>query len=345
MNSERAKAVVTYLGIALDHLISSNSSLTRWVPQRENIAGTFTRQALPMIWDYAEANPLSTSTRNWSGTLDRIAHVIEHTAQASGQSAAVQQGTATRLPYRDDHFDVVVADPPYYDVVPYAELSDFFYVWLKRSVGFLHPDLFSTHLSPKSEEIVQKPTDDGVDANTEYEQKLTKAFAEAGRVLNSNGILIVVFPYRTHASLAMLTDTLLKTGFDFIASWPLQAERVRPRVRLHSHGTARLPPPVPVLVCRKQAAEPQTGDYPRVRAQVRARTREALRRYPDEDAPIEYLFSAAIGPAMQVFGRNRLASKDSGECATVSEVLQEIQEEIIDFVLVRELVNAENAKQ
>jgi adenine-specific DNA methylase len=116
----------------MDRIADYGASLTRWRYTVEAIAGTFGRQALPMIWDYVEINPLG-ETSSWSAFVDWIVKVIEHTAEAADHPAQAHQGTATRLPYTDETLDALITDPPYYDAVPYADLSDFFYVWLKRS--------------------------------------------------------------------------------------------------------------------------------------------------------------------------------------------------------------------
>lgn len=195
METGRAKAVATSLGLAVNHAADFGSSLTRWVSQGEFVANTFGRKALPMIWDLAEVNPFSGSTGDWSGALDWIGRVIQHAALASDRACTAHQGTSTRLSFGDNSFDAIVTDPPYYDAVPYADLSDFFYVWLKRSLGFLYLEVFRTPLTPKAAEIIQEPTRNTGDdaAKAFYEREMTRAFAEARRVLRPDGIFVIVF--------------------------------------------------------------------------------------------------------------------------------------------------------
>jgi adenine-specific DNA methylase len=130
-SKEYAQIIVTYLAMILDRLANQGANLARWNNAGEKIEGVFARQAIGMLWDYAEVNPFSGATGDWMGALEWVVRVIEHTAQASNLSATSRQGTVTRLPYPESHFDAIITDPPYYDSVPYSHLADFFYVWLR----------------------------------------------------------------------------------------------------------------------------------------------------------------------------------------------------------------------
>src|SRR5262249_46655142 len=146
---EFAKAVATYLAISIDGIADHGSTMCQWRGGTEDAGHTFGRQALPMSWDYAEVNPISGSTGSWSSMQDRLLRVLYHLTQIQSKGeqstplrANVFQGTATELPWPENFFNAVIADPPYYDNVPYADLSDFFYVWLKRAIGDAYPELF-----------------------------------------------------------------------------------------------------------------------------------------------------------------------------------------------------------
>src|SRR5581483_11583270 len=146
---DRAAAISTYLALAVDRSADYWSTLAGWQPGGF-IGHTFARQAIPMTWDYAEANPFSEATGSWSGAVDWIARVIDDLPARSG-------GAATQLDAAAAHFgagsELVCTDPPYYDNIGYAELSDYFYVWLRRSLGRFYPNLFSTLLTPKDQEL------------------------------------------------------------------------------------------------------------------------------------------------------------------------------------------------
>jgi putative DNA methylase len=238
--SEYAAAVTTYLALAVDRLANQGSTLSRWNNRRETLEGVFARQAIPLVWDYAEFNPFSGSAGDWSGALDWVARVIEHCSATSDKGGTVHQGTATRLSYPDESIDAIITDPPYYDAIPYSHLSDFFYVWLKRSVGFLYPDLFRSPLTPKGAEIVEQRRHKSLEKRKDkafYETELTKAFSEARRVLKKGGVFVVVFAHKSIAAWETLLSSLLTADLVTTASWPLHTEMSS---RMIAHGTASL---------------------------------------------------------------------------------------------------------
>ncbi|MDI6794974.1 MAG: DNA methylase, partial [bacterium] len=191
---EYAKVVVSYLGLGADRLADKNSVLCRLISQTEAIGFTYGRQALPMLWDYIEMNP-SEHSSGWTGILNEISANINHFSFSQSTSTTITQSSATNLSYPDNYFDAVFTDPPYYDNVNYAELSDFFYVWLKRTIGDMYPELFSTPLVPKSQEAVANPTRHGGQdkAKEFFESMLKKSFQETCRVLKPDGIAVIVY--------------------------------------------------------------------------------------------------------------------------------------------------------
>ena len=158
-------AIMTYLAMMFDRLANQSNTLSRWNNAGEKIEGVYARQAIPMVWDYVEGSPFSGATGDWLSALEWVIRVIEHCSKSSPFSASLRQGTATRLLINDGFLEAVITDPPYYDAVPYSDLSDFFYVWLKRNVGDLYPDIFRTPLTPNG----QKKTDYNVPHKSDNE--------------------------------------------------------------------------------------------------------------------------------------------------------------------------------
>jgi len=156
-DEEEARAIVTMLGLTLDKVVQLNCTLSRWKLDAEAVVDAFGRQALPMVWDYAENVPISGLGGSWESQLKRTIQGFLTTQDINKSVSRVTRGSATELPYPTSFFDAVITDPPYYDNVPYADLSDFFYVWLKRTVGHLYPEHFVTELTPKRAEIVADP--------------------------------------------------------------------------------------------------------------------------------------------------------------------------------------------
>lgn len=327
-----AQAVATYLAVAMDRMVNQNSTQCVWVVNGEKIAGSFGRQALPMVWDHAEANPVGNSSWSYDSHVEWVCKVIEHATQATDSTAFVRQGTATRLPHPDDHFDAVITDPPYYDAVAYSDLSDFFYVWLKRTVGALYPQSFRTPLTPKSAEIIQEPNrhGGGQGAREFYETQMTKAFREAARVLRPEGVFCVVFAHKSTAAWETLIDSLLRARLVITASWPLHTERPG---RLLAIGTASLASSI-FMVCRKRTEE-REGYLDDVRQELRERVEERLDFFWEKGIRGADFFISAIGPAVEVFGRYTAVRRLSGEEVTVGELLDLVQEIVTNYALRR----------
>jgi putative DNA methylase len=182
--------VSTFLGLALDRLVHQSCSLAIWNARRSTIDGIFSLQAIRMTWNFPEANPFSNASGNWDGNIDSIKSVIEYVSHAISKPGRVELASAINIPLPNMVSDAIVTDPPYYDSIIYSDLSDFFYVWLKRSIGKLYPDLFKSELTSKDEEIVVtkshkingRPKDELF-----FERKMRDALCDAKRVLKSNG--------------------------------------------------------------------------------------------------------------------------------------------------------------
>ena len=178
LDFERRRAVLTLLAAMLDRLASFSSTQCVWLGvDGERTASTFGRQALPMVWDFSETAPFNEENAGWPMALERIIPAIQ-TAELS-RPATIYRATATQIPLESGSIDAVVTDPPYYDNVPYADISDFFYVWLKRTIGHLYPEHFATELTPKKQEAVAEPTRYGGNkdaAQRAYERMMAEAF-------------------------------------------------------------------------------------------------------------------------------------------------------------------------
>jgi len=249
----------------------------------------------------------------------------------------VRQGSATELPYPDDFFDAVLTDPPYYDNVPYADLSDFFYVWLKRTVGDLYPDLFATPLTPKAQEMVADASKAGgmEEARRRFEEMLTQSFREIRRVLRPDGIAVIVFAHKTTAAWETVIGALIAAGLCPTASWPIHTEM---QARLRAQESAALASSI-YMVCRKRPARPDgrpsVGEYAAVQREIEARVREKLAQFWEEGIRGADFFMSAIGPAVEAFGRYDRVEKLSGEEVTVPELMEHVRRVVGEFALER----------
>lgn len=233
----------------------------------------------------------------------------------------------------------MLTDPPYYDNVNYSALSDFFYVWLKRTIGDLYPELFATPLTPKSQEIVQDPNRQGgkEQAKAFFEQMLTQAFREIHRVLKPEGIAVIVFAHKTTEAWETVINALLEAGLYLSASWPIHTEM---QARLNAQETASLASSI-YMVCRKRPANAPVGEYPTVRRQLEERVRRKLSQFWDEGIRGADFFMSAIGPAVEAFGKYARVEKLSGEPVTVAELLEYVRKVVAEFAIGRILHNAQ----
>lgn len=337
MDPEFAKAVATYLALAVDMTAAFCNTLARWENTSEAIKHLFSRNALPMLWDFAEVNPFSRSTGSWEAGWEYYLDVLSLLTQTGSSSpATVTHGTATALPWPDDSFDAVLTDPPYYDNVPYADLSDFFYVWLKRTVGDLYPDLFATPLTPKAQEMVADASKAGgmEEARRRFEEMLTQSFREIHRVLRPDGIAVIVFAHKTTAAWETVIQALLNAGLYMTASWPIHTEM---EARLRAQESAALASSI-YMVCRKRTTE-EIGDFGEVQEEIRRKLTEKLPEFWRQSIQGADFFMSAIGPAVEVFGKYAKVVKLSGEAVSVRELLDFARRVTAEFAVRQILEN------
>lgn len=344
---EYAKAVVGYLGLGVNRLADKNSSLCRLIPQTEAIGFTYGRQALPMLWDYIEMNPMKHPS-GWDTidkeTLDNLSHLSQiPPVENNGNSIipVVIQASATELPYPDNYFDAVFTDPPYYDNVPYSYLSDFFYVWLKRSIGDLYSELFTTPLTPKSKEIVAySHQEGGFEAGKKYfEDMLKKAFKEIARVLKPDGIATIVYTHKSTSGWETLINSLLDSGLVPTASWPIDTEM---KARLRAKESAALASSI-YFVCRKMERK-EIGWLNEVKEEIKKHITKKLEMLWEEGISGADYFIAAIGSAIEIFGKYRKVMDYEGNEISAKDLLDYVREIVTDYVVKQILHNGISAE-
>jgi adenine-specific DNA methylase len=326
-DDEFARAVTTCLAFAIDRCADYWSSLAVWAG--DFVAHTFGRQALGIIWDYAEVNGFADTSGNYDGAIDWICRVIERLGIDPSSSATVEQASASQHPLPNDSAQVFFTDPPYYDAVPYADLSDFFYVWLKRSIGDLYPTLFETSQAPKDGEIVQLSERNPIYANKTreyFESNMKAAMAEGRRVLEPSGIGVVVFAHKTTTGWETQLQAMIDAGWIVTASWPIDTERPG---RLRANNAAALASSVH-LVCRPRedatgsARVNEVGDWRDVLQELPRRIHEWMSRLAHEGVVGADAIFACLGPALEVFSRYSRVEKANGDAVTLKEYLEQV---------------------
>jgi adenine-specific DNA methylase len=329
---EYAKAVVSYLALSVDWMANKYSTLAFYDTVHETITQTFNMQTLPMSWDYMEINPFNPSTGGISSNFSFQYKIINFLSITSNISANINQSSATSLSYPDNYFDGVITDPPYYDNVPYSYLSDFFYVWLKRTIGDLYPELFATPLTPKTEEIVAySHREGGFEGGKKFfEGMIEKAFHEIRRVLKPEGIACIVFAHKSTEAWETIINALLNSGLYLTASWPVHTEM---KARLRASESAALASSI-YMVCRKRTQN-KTAYFNEIKPQIEARIKEKLDQFWNEGIGGSDFFISAIGPAMEVFGKYESIEKLSGEKVSAKELLEFVRKSVSEYALTK----------
>jgi adenine-specific DNA methylase len=321
VRTELDKAAMAYLAISLDKMVNYNAIQVRWHASREVVAGVFDRHDFSFKWTYAEIAPVITGLGyDWAigqtgKALGELINLLgqspdgklEFTAPHPKPPVRITCGSADALPLGDASVDCVVMDPPYYDNVMYAELSDFFYVWLKRTAGLLNPELFTGHLTDKDREAVANPArfvgEKGGAKNLagrDYQRRMASIFREQRRVLKPDGIMTVMFTHKATGAWDALAGGLIDAGFTITASWPINTE-AEGSLHIREKSSARS---TIFLVCRVREADTATSE-PRYWEEVEPTVRQAVRAKVKEFQVAGIggidLYLACFGPALQVF--------------------------------------------
>jgi len=319
-----AEAVQVALALNVDKMADYGSSLASWSSpaSQETVRGTFSRQALSITWDFAEAYPFATSSGGWTHNLNYMTSPLEAEAHCGLSQGHVERASATSHPMPDDCVDAFVTDPPYYDAIPYADLSDFFIVWLRRSLegSDLAKD-FAT-LSPKDDECVVDEIK-GHDAAF-FELTMGQALAEGRRLTKPGGIGIVVFAHKSTAGWEAQLQAMIKAGWVMTGSWPIDTER---EGRTRANASAALASSVH-LVCRPRenpdgsVRTDEIGDWRDVLQELPRRIHEWMPRLAEEGVVGADAIFACLGPALEIFSRYSRVEKASGETVTLKEYLE-----------------------
>lgn len=331
-----ADAVATYLGFSVCRLADYGSMVSTWMPdpKNEGIRNTFARQAIPMTWDFAESNAFSDASGNFRFMIRGIARVLDAlTGDGTGEGTQADAVDSVSQPF------LISTDPPYYDNIGYSDLSDFFYVWLRRSLRSVHPDLLTTMLVPKAEELVANPYRHGGKdgAQVFFEEGFRTVFANARASARADLPITVWYAFKQSETDASgeastgwetLLEGMIRSGWEITSTWPSRSERSG---RMTSLGTNALASSI-VLSLRPRPENAPSTDRRGFIAALEAELPEALRKLQQgQIAPVD-LPQAAIGPGMAVFSRYSAVLEPDGKKMTVRSALARINE-ILDTVL------------
>lgn len=326
--------VVSLLAVAFDRLMVRCTANCIWDSTTLCIMQIFNQgQALPARWEFAEMVPLSDEGSGWVTTLEYIAKVVRHWPGAPGQGTA-QAGSATKQSLPDDVADAVITDPPYYDAVPYAKLSDFFYIWLRRILVEEHPDLFVGRTAPKEEECVvdlgRKTQSGSYKDAASFTNTMRQALEESRRIAHPASIGVVVFAHKSTAGWEAQLQAILDAGWQVSASWPIDTESGN---RLRAQNSAALASSIHIC-CRPRenpdgsVRENEIGDWRAVQRELPRRVHEWMPRLAAEGVVGADAIFACLGPALEIFSRYSRVEKTSGVQVTLKEYLLKVWEAV-----------------
>lgn len=334
-----AGGIATYLAFAISKLTDRHSTLTNWYFSRESTSSTFQRQALPMVWDFAETQPLSDGTGTYLNCVDWVAEVID--AVVPGASGGTVEQRDAAAPRGGSY--CVATDPPYYDNIGYADLADYFYVWLRRSLEGVHKDLLTTMVTPKADELIASPYRHA-GSKSAAEEFFRTGFVAVFRQCLADSVadvpMTVFYAFKQAEDAAddgvastgwsTLLDGLAEAGWSVTGTWPMRTEASN---RMVAAGTNALASSV-VLACRPR---PESAGVTDRQGFVRALQQELPGPLQELQkahiAPVD-LRQAAIGPGMAVYSRYARVIEPSGErmrirtaLGLINQALDEVLEE------------------
>lgn len=350
-NDTWGEAVTAYLASALDRLADYSSSVCLWA-LGEFLCHTFTRFALPITWDFVEGNPLSETSGNFEGAVNWVARVTEHVLKAGENAQDVHALNGSAIQSHPSNLDVIVTDPPYYDAIPYSDLMDFFYIWLRRALHGLSPEFdraFSAQLAPKWDrqandgELIDDASrfdGDKEASKRNYEEGMARAFKACHAALRPEGRLVIVFAHKHPDAWETLVAAIIRAGFVVDGSWPIQTER---EARIRAYASAALSSSV-WLVCKKRDPMARAGWDTQVLKEMETSITTKLRDFWDAGIRGPDFVWAATGPAMEAYSRYPAVKKASepGQLMAVSEFLGHVRRIVVDFVVGRVLSHGQS---
>jgi len=328
-----ADAIVTYLAFVVDKCADYWSTICSWHNTGEKIRNTFGRQAIPMTWDFAETNPFSSSTGNWMAMVDWVQKSVDH-LPASGSGEVVQRDARARV--REAVGAVVSTDPPYYDSVPYSDISDFFFVWLRRNLADVWPDECATLLTPKADELVadNKRFGSRDGAKEHFESGMSQLMTEVAVAHHPEVPSTIYYAYKSSESdgetgWSTFLQAVLDAGLQVNATWPMRTELAN---RMRSLGANALASSI-ILACRPREESAALATRGEFIAALRDELPEAVQILQSGNiAPVD-MAQSAIGPGIKVFSRFAKVVEADGSAMLVSAALAIINDvlgEILD---------------
>lgn len=343
-SKDESEVILTFLAFAADKALDYNNRLSSWDSTRPKIRNTFERHDFAFKWSFAESN-LTVEGLGYDWILGNVITAYEDLYELSHDSTApveVYQENAADLPIDDESVQAIVIDPPYYDNVMYSELSDFFYVWLRKYLGDIYPDFFESELTPKADEAVADSSKfDGVSsqeksksdlAKEDYERKMTDIFRELHRVLDTRGVFTLMFTHKKTEAWDTLTTALIESGFIVTSTHPISTES---QLSLHQAGKNSAESTILLASEKRLERDEQQTLWSEIRQKTRQVAREKARQLDEKEidfAKVDIIL-ASFGPTLEVFTRNYPVIDDEGNEVRPQTALDEARTAVRDYLI------------
>lgn len=327
--NEYAKVLVTYLAIWIDRIALTNTSLGRWDNTCQKYQHPFNRQAIPMTFDYPEINPFSSSTGSANNMLEWVLRYIEDESVTPFSSSFANASSGERGQFDMKSLTAVVTDPPYYDAIAYADISDFFYVWLKRTLGEVFPLNFSTPQTPKAEEctaLKHHHHDSENEANAHFENKLTQIFDAIER--QTSDMVSIMFAHQSTKAWTTLCNSILDARMNITGSWPMDTELTNRSISLSGAALESS-----VTVACRPSERKGYADFDEVKHDIRQLVKSEVEKLYGLGFRGADLLTACFGQAVSVFGHYKLVETAEGDPVSVGQLLEFARESAAQALL------------
>ena len=317
-DSSYSKAVITYLALFISRVTVANTTFGRWSDLRETVVALFSKQAIPMIFDYPESNPFCTSSGSAFNQIDWIIRYIESECSSCFSAIFANASSGEKTQFKEKTLHAVVTDPPYYDAIAYADLSDFFYVWMKQTLGSIFPFIFATPKTPKTEEctaIKHHFNGNEKEAEKHFEKKLTEVFDAIER--QTNEVVSIMFAHQSTKAWTTLCNSILESRMNITGSWPMDTERdVRPM------GLSGAALESSVTVACRPSERKGYADFDEVKHDIRQLVKAEVEKLYGLGFRGADLLTACFGQAVSVFGHYKLVETAEGDPVSVGQLLE-----------------------
>lgn len=328
-NDDYGNVIETYMALWFDRIALINTSFSRYDTSRENVQHMYNRQAIAMVSDFPESNPFCESSGCALNQLDWVLRYIESESSNSYGASFSNASSGDKEQFEKKQLSVVVTDPPYYDAIAYGDISDFFYIWMKKILCDIYPLNFATPLTPKTEECTalrHHHNDNEIEAKKHFENKLTDIFDAIER--QTSDVVSIMFAHQSTEAWTTLCNSILNARMNITGSWPMDTELANRTLAISSSALESS-----VTVSCRPSERQGFAEYKEVKKAIEKNVKEEVNKLYDLGFRGADLLTACFGQAVSEFGKYEVVEKSNGDRVTVAELLELAREAAFNALL------------